>query len=63
MSKAPDDPELVVRMPRSRWIQLIGALSELPYGRVADLIETVITQAGAQLEAPEHQADEPARAN
>lgn len=66
MSKRTDDPALTVTLPRSGWIALIGALSELPYGRVSDTIEEIVRQAGAQLEAREPATDTPgacARAN
>lgn len=63
MSKVADDRELTVTLPRSKWVELIGSLGQRPYAEVADTIEEIIRQAGAQLAAPEQQADEAARAN
>lgn len=62
MSKRADDPALTVTLPRLTWAALLGLLYELPYGRAASFIVEIERQGNAQLEAPEHQADE-ARAN
>jgi hypothetical protein len=64
VSRRADDPVLTVTLPRSLWVALLGSLGQRPYAEVAELIEEIVRQAGAQLDASEQlQAESPARAN
>lgn len=57
------DRPLTVTLTRSEWIAIIGSLAARPYAEVADLIEAIVRQAGAQLEAREPQPETATRAN
>ncbi len=58
-----DDQRLTVTLTRSEWIAIIGSLAARPYAEVADLIEAIARQAGAQIEARDQVPEATARAN
>lgn len=58
-----DDQPLSVTLSRSQWIALIASLAARPYAEVADLIEAIVRQAGAQLEARDQAPETATRAN
>ena len=58
-----DDQRLTVTLTRSEWIAIIGSLAARPYAEVADLIEAIAQQAGAQIEARDQAPEATARAN
>ena len=58
-----DDRLLTVTLTRSEWIAIIASLAARPYAEVADLIEAIARQAGAQLEARDQAPETAARAN
>jgi hypothetical protein len=58
-----DDQRLTVTLTRSEWIAIIGSLAARPYAEVADLIEAIARQAGAQIEARDQAPEATARAN
>ena len=58
-----DDQRLTVTLTRSEWIAIIGSLAARPYAEVADLIEAIVRQAGAQLEARDQAPETAVRAN
>ena len=58
-----DAQPLSVTLSRSQWIAIIGSLAARPYAEVADLIEAIVRQAGAQLEARDQAPETAARAN
>ena len=58
-----DDRLLTVTLTRSEWIAIIASLAARPYAEVADLIEAIVRQAGAQLEARDQAPEATARAN
>ena len=58
-----DDQPLSVTLSRSQWIAIIGSLAARPYAEVADLIEAIAQQAGAQLEARDQAPETAVRAN
>ena len=58
-----DDRLLTVTLTRSEWIAIIGSLAARPYAEVADLIEAIARQAGAQIEARDQAPEATARAN
>ena len=60
-----DDQRLTVSLTRSEWIAIIGSLAARPYAEVADLIEAIVRQAGAQAgtEARDQAPEAAVRAN
>ena len=58
-----DAQPLSVTLSRSQWIAIIGSLAARPYAEVADLIEAIVRQAGAQLEARDQAPETAVRAN
>ena len=58
-----EDRLLTVTLTRSEWIAIIASLAARPYAEVADLIEAIVRQAGAQLEARDQAPEATARAN
>ncbi len=58
-----DAQPLSVTLSRSQWIAIIGSLAARPYAEVADLIEAIVRQAGAQIEARDQAPEAAARAN
>ena len=58
-----DAQPLSVTLSRSQWVAIIGSLAARPYAEVADLIEAIVRQAGAQLEARDQAPETAARAN
>lgn len=58
-----DAQPLSVTLSRSQWIAIIASLAARPYAEVADLIEAIARQAGAQLEARDQAPETAARAN
>ena len=57
------DRPLTVTLTRSEWIAIIGSLAARPYAEVADLIEAIARQAGAQIEARDQAPEAAVRAN
>ena len=58
-----EDRLLTVTLTRSEWIAIIASLAARPYAEVADLIEAIVRQAGAQIEARDQAPEATARAN
>ena len=58
-----DAQPLSVTLSRSQWIAIIGSLAARPYAEVADLIEAIVRQAGAQIEARDQAPEAAVRAN
>ena len=58
-----DDQPLTVTLSRSEWVAVVASLAARPYAEVADLIEAIVRQAGAQLEARDQAPEATARAN
>jgi len=55
-----DDPEIKIRLPLSAWQLVMGNLGKCAYWDVALLLETISSQAAAQIEAANNSSAETA---
>lgn len=46
-----EDPKLTVTLPRSEWVAAAELLAQLPYGQVANVLETIAGQLNPQIRA------------